>query len=119
MDEQGAHTFWTDVINALAQRRARSELNARDKAIAATAACYNAGFYLDRSNNEDIPYTSDLTHAGYYAEIALAMGRASSMVLHVAQRYHRILAVAEQIVDEDVRPKFKADCEAGAIVGSA
>lgn len=31
------------------------------------------------------------------------------MVLHVAQSYRQILAVADQIVDEDVRPKFKAD----------
>lgn len=93
----------------MVQRRARLQLSARDKAIAATAACYNAGFYLDRFNKEEIPYTSDLTHAGYCAEIAIVMGRTSPMILHVAQRYHQILAKADQIVDADVRPKFKAD----------
>lgn len=104
-DEKAANELWSNVLKSAAPRGKR--LTQKDKAIAATAACYNADYYLERFNREEIPHTSDITNAALCADCAATLGCTAPSVLHVGQRYRQILSHADNIVDPDALQEFK------------
>lgn len=102
-DEKGASILWYKVMDS-----ALHITTPKHMATAAVAGCHNATHFLNRFNNADIPNTSDIINAGYCADSAVTLGSTAPAVLAVAQRYHQILAVADQLIaDPEALRSFK------------